>query len=117
MHKTQLKIKIKSLAKESQIIRFEEKKLFNKIKENNKKNDSLNILRENLFIHRTHKVRKEIRHSLLAYALIRNIPYKKIEVKCKNKPNFSKVMSMAYRFGFKETDLMFDWIKEAEKYL
>ena len=63
-----LKVKIKSLAEESKIIRREEKK-----------NPTFKI---HLADHRKGIVRTEARASMLAYGFLRGVPYKKIESKC-----------------------------------
>ena len=116
MRKTQLKIKIKSLAEESKIIRLEENKLTKQIKHNKEKSKDLNSLRESLSEHRKSIVRNEARYSLLAYALLRNIPYHKVETKCKNKPDLGEVISIAKRFGA-NSDMIGEWTKQATEYL
>lgn len=60
-----LKVKLKSLAEEAKIIKFEEKR--------NKK------AREQLYLHRIQVVRTEARATLLAYGFIRKRKYKQLE--------------------------------------
>lgn len=80
-----LKVKIKSLAAEARIIRVEEKR--------NKD------FRARLEFHRKHKVRPEARATLLAYAYIRGIPYKKVESDAKHQPDWNRVSTMVKKYG------------------
>lgn len=83
-----LKIKIKSLAEEAKIIRFEEKFY-----------PGNSFFRESLKQHRVYIVREEARHALLAYAFMRQIPYKKIEEKCHQKPLVRKIEANVVNFN------------------
>ena len=83
---TELKIKIKSLAAETKIIKHEESKLHGEA-------------RQSLQHHRKTVVRHEARHSLLAYGYMRGRPYRSIEMKCHEDPNWQKVQKMVERFG------------------
>lgn len=80
-----LKIKIKSLAEESKIIRLEEQR--------NK------YLRVELHEHRVIDVRRESRASQLAYGYIRGRAYTSIEEGACTSPDWSKVASMVTKFG------------------
>jgi hypothetical protein len=116
--RTHLKIKIKSLAAEARIIRDE----VTKIKKSSKRckdEDTERTLRwraESLTDHRKGVVREEARHSLLAYGLIRNIPYSVMEEKCREKPNLKKVEEMARRFGA-NSDMIGVWMEAAKEWL
>jgi len=98
-----LKIKIKSLAAEAKIIRHEARK---------RKGD----IRWNLNNHRTSILRYHARCNLLAYAIIKHIPYNCVEKKTKTKPNFNKISSLAQKFGANE-ELLQSWIQCAKEYI
>lgn len=85
--KTELKIKIKSLAAEARIIRSEEKKW-----------PGQSYVRSSLHGHRTGIVRNEARHSQLAYGFLRGRPYVAMEQKAKTEPNWDRVENIAVRF-------------------
>lgn len=86
-----LKVKIKSLADESRIIRLEERK--------SGRDEKLRcLLRE----HRVKDVRKEARASLLAYAYIKGKPFQSVEKlpKCRiAEPDWERVRSLVEKFG------------------
>lgn len=118
--KIYLKIKIRSLAEESKIIRCYEK-------------DSLTstIHKYGLSTHRKDVVRKEARASLLAYGCINNKPYSKIEINAD--PNkipdsiWESVERLAIKYGTpitldrvlktKYNTYVKDWIQSAINYL
>ncbi len=83
--KSYLKVKIKSLAAEAAIIRLEERRakrrvhyaVMKQLPEDEVK--PLEWERQGLHHHRTYHVRTEARAAQLAYALIRNVPYKRVE--------------------------------------
>lgn len=82
-----LKVKIKSLAAETRIIKqaiSQYKDLGTKIS-----------LRE----HHVHVVRKEARHSMLAYAFLRGREYCEVEARCEVPPDFVKISELIERFG------------------
>lgn len=82
-----LKVKIKSLSAETRIIKqaiARYKDLGTKIS-----------LRE----HHVHVVRKEARHSQLAYAFLRGREYHEVEARCDVPPDFVKVAELIERFG------------------
>lgn len=81
-----LKVKIKSLAAEARIIRHEERK-------------SRGQLRNDLAAHRKGIVRREARHTQLAYGYLRNRPYRKLEQTCHRHPDWSSVERMVKRYG------------------
>lgn len=88
MRKTQrlfLKVKLKSLTAEAQIIRFEEKR-----------NPDWS---GSLAFHRRTVVRREARHTLLAYAFLKGTPYLAVEPKCHTKPDWTKVEKMVIKYG------------------
>lgn len=91
-----LKVKIKSLAAEAGIIRLEERRA--------RKCDQL---RCELHEHRVKDVRREQRHSLLAYAFLRGVPYAKVEPKVGkegvpeyvSRPDWVRVGKLVEKFG------------------
>lgn len=88
--RTYLKVKLKSLAAEAKIIRAEEKKA--------KKYKNQELL-SGLELHRKDVVRSAARHTLLAYAFIRGVPYKKVEAKCAKAPDLKRIMAMVQKYG------------------
>lgn len=88
--RTYLKVKLKSLAAEAKIIRAEEERA--------KKYKDQELL-SGLEWHRKDVVRSAARHTLLAYAFIRGIPYKKVEAKCEKAPDLKRIMSMIQKYG------------------
>ena len=112
-----LKIKIKSLAEEARIIRTEERK-------------SKGWIRNSLRLHRIEDVRREARHSLLAYAFLRGVPYHVVENYTETPIDWSKVQRMVSKFGVAWADQTYDeyasqkaeqdrkwsiWIKNAQQ--
>jgi hypothetical protein len=104
--KTYLKIKIKSLAAEAQIIKIEERRWKTVGKRN--VGDVPHPLFFNLRSHRLHAVRKECRSSNLAYGFLRGRDYKRIENKCYESPDWKTVEAIVKRFADKldQRDLM-----------
>lgn len=94
-----LKVKIKSLAEEAKIIRKEEEKTKDR------------SLRSVLHFHRVSDVRKEARHSQLAYAFIRERSYKDVERTTKNEPSWARIWKIAEKFG-----PSWDWEESYEQY-
>jgi hypothetical protein len=101
-----LRVKIKSLAAESRIIRSEKRKT----------NDP--DLKQSLNRHRTWDVRNEARATLIAYGYLRGRKFSEVEPLCKN-PNFRKlyimpkVKSMVDKYGNKEQKESYEaWVKE-----
>lgn len=81
-----LKVKIKSLAEEARIIRHFERK------------DNGFFFFE-LQAHRKGAVRRAARETLIAYAFIRGIPYKRVEENPRTKPNWTNIWKMAEKYG------------------
>lgn len=103
-----LKVKIKSLAEESRIIRQQERVW--------KRHDDIrNGLRE----HRTTDVRRESRYSLLAYAFIRGKAYLTHEHPNSTKPDIARVSKLAAKFSRLPADVaraqVEAWINEPAK--
>jgi hypothetical protein len=92
-----LKVKLKALAAESQIIRRQERRTHG-------------LLRDELAVHRRGVVRSEARHTHIAYGLIRGKQYEKIERPgADNPPTWDRVRKMISRYGppiFVEPDVM-----------
>jgi hypothetical protein len=95
-----LKVKIKSLAEEARIIRFEERK-------------SWGQLRDQLAIHRKGVVRREARHSLLAYGYLRGRTYQAMEASRHTEPNWDSVERLIKKYGTLKQPLK-EWINEQE---
>lgn len=92
-----LKVKIKSLAEESRIIRREERR-------------SSNGLRTELAEHRRYVVRRESRHSLLAYGYLRGRPRSAIERRSHKAgdADFGSVERMVNKYGPARHNMAFD---------
>ena len=100
-----MRVKIKSLAAESKMIRNEEKLA------DRESEDKDN--RESLYLHRTIDVRKETRATLLLYSFLRGTPYSKVEP---NKPTDlnalyakTRAKKMGVKFGADIRDFD-DWV-------
>ena len=114
----ELKVKIKSLAAEAKIIRGEEGKQRKHIaKARSVGNETWlaqhRAKRDGLRAHRKDVVRYEARHSLLAYGFLRGVPYRAMELKCHEPPDWSKVLKIAERFGGGSRDNEFKAWREA----
>lgn len=98
-HQRFLKVKIKSLADESRIIRQEEKK-------------SRGILRNRLHEHRTYDVRRESRAALLAYGYLRGKPLSVVEAKGRRDYSIDKrAHAIVKKFGTAEAAKGFEaWL-------
>lgn len=110
-----LKVKIKTLAAESRIIRHQElrfkekprlvppdasvaeKRLARKRRRN--LSDRQRAVRSSLHFHRTIVVRREARASLLAYGFLRGRTYKAMEATCREKPPWKRIEELVKRFG------------------
>ena len=92
-----LKVKIKSLADEAKIIRTEEKKTDDPEKY------------WGLILHRTGTVRREARHTLLAYGFLRGKKYHQIENKCDYPPSWEKVEKMVQKYGMPQIGWKLYW--------
>lgn len=113
---TFLKVKIKSLAAESRIIRKEERKALGSGRwalkaqkttgEVEAEYERYNRLRH----HRVHAVRDEARASLLAYGFLRGKAYGQVEHKQGTPgPILSKAAGMAKRLGGKTEEAFLEW--------
>jgi cell division protein YceG involved in septum cleavage len=91
-----LKVKIKSLAAESCIIRFEKERA---LKYGNY------VLANELQHHKVHAVRTECRASLMAYGLLKGKTVEQIEPGAKSKPDESRVKAMIKKYGTSEDRL------------
>lgn len=98
-----LRIKIKSLVDESRTIRSEA-------------NKTSGMAKWRLNHHRTTVVRDHSRHNLLAYGLLRYVPYSEIEKRCYKAPNFSLVEKHAKKFGGIDTDIE-TWVTAAKEHI
>ena len=81
-----LRVKAKSLAEESKIIRKEEHR-------------TTGILRNRLQEHRRGVVRAESRHTGLAYGFIRGLSWERIEPNYKHPPDWNQVRKMLKKYG------------------
>ena len=88
-----LRVKLKSLAEESRIIRNEKNRL------KNSKHPLRSKYINGLHWHRIDVVRVEARATLLAYQYLRGFPYSVCESNPKHPPDWSKVASMVRRYG------------------
>jgi len=82
-----LKVKLKSLAAESRIIRMEELRTRG------------GYLRDELCVHRRTIVRSESRHTGLAYGFIRGRTYAQLESTAKTAPDWKRVERMIRQYG------------------
>jgi len=112
MSNIELKVKIKSLASETKIIKQEEQKLLKHLRlqreyDPNQPKDFVNlndiqhlIAREGLYAHRKNVVRPESRHTNLAYGFLQGKKtYKQIENTCRTIPDWDSVEKMVVRFS------------------
>lgn len=101
-----LRVKIKSLAYEAKVIRFEERRA--KVRKN------FDLIGE-LHSHRKHEVRMEARDSLAAHAFLRGVPFKSIEPRATTYPRWKNVENMARRFAADKRvmDKWTEWRTEA----
>ena len=81
-----LRVKVKSLAAESRIIRQEEK-------------HSRGLLRDELHLHRVGIVRSESRSACLALGFIKGRTYEQMEKDPGTKPNWAKVNQLLKKYG------------------
>lgn len=88
-----LKVKLKSLADEARIIRFEEGR-------------TRGAIRDELYLHRKGVVRYETRATHIAYGMVKGVPLERIEqpVQPRDAALWKKVHSMIERYGPTSTD-------------
>lgn len=118
---TYLRVKIKSLAAEAQIIRAEERKLRRRHTWRKSMDGLEHAVRTNqpapgplgddplfqgLRGHRINAVRVECRLALLAYGFLRGRTYQQIEQTAHDKPDFTSLTKMVYRFAEQPTSDM-----------
>lgn len=109
-----LKVKVKSLAAESKIIRLEEQRCKARPADKPGRTDLLLQLKS----HRRDTVRREARHSLLALGYLRERTYRAMERKCRqgNDPDWDMVERMVKKYGPPEHNTSFeDWKKVGDK--
>lgn len=93
--KAYLRVKIKSLAAEAQIIRREERREKDRTKPGSVPSDVFFGLRS----HRVLDVRREARAASLAYGFLRGRDYKRIEASCHEPPNWKRVEDLVRKYG------------------
>jgi len=96
MKTTYLKVKNKHLAAEAAIIRHEERKA--RARQRAVFDDHWK-LRQELARHRRMVVRPARRHAHLAACFLRGTPYKLVEAKCHETPDWHEVQRMALKYG------------------
>lgn len=85
-----LKVKVKSLADEAAVIRFEEKKYLDR---------RPGTIWWQLNYHRIVEVRKEARAAHLAYNFLRGTPYRDVEASYHDEPNWERVVQLVKKYG------------------
>ncbi len=101
-----LRVNIKSLAAESQIIKKAERKY---------KNEDI---RNSLHLHRVKDVRKESRITQLTLAAVKQIPYNRVERRARIEPNWKRIIAKVDRHS-QDYDLKQQvgrWCAEAQEY-
>lgn len=91
--KSKFKVKIKSLATEMKYIKKEMEMAYS-------------WWYGNLYTHAVEVVRKEQRHTLLAYAYVRGLPYKTVENKTKKPPDISIIRRIVKSLDRDHQDLL-----------
>lgn len=111
-----LKMKIKTLAAEAGIIRAEEQKLrsFDQALVERGEPKRHFGARVELADHRRGIVRQVARHALLAYALLREVPYDRVEAATtRHAPDWAEIRTLAKRFGA-EIEAIDAWLEAAK---
>lgn len=104
--KSYLKIKVKSLAEEAKIIRFEERRVHRHWKAAVAHQDQSEAIERiasealGLRQHRTVDVRKESRSAGLAYAILRGLPYSRVEPAGSSVPNVGRIAELVAKYGY-----------------
>lgn len=100
-----LRVKVKSLAEESKIIRREAAKI--KVRHHEDGNPMIDDLVEKngLLEHRVNDVRKEARDAQLAYALLRGRTYGEVEEKYYEQPRWENILRIAKKFGGNNSEI------------
>jgi hypothetical protein len=101
-----LRVNIKSLSAESQIIKKAEGKY---------KNEEI---RNHLHLHRVKDVRRESRIAQLTLAAVKGIPYSRVEVKAKTEPLWKKIIAKIDRHSddYELKKQVGVWCMEAKNY-
>lgn len=97
-NRAKFRVKIKSLAVESLIIKKEE-------------NKAIPEVRESLHHHRVEIVKREQRYTLLAYAYYRGKKYRDVEKTCKNPPNIKTINRILKSLTGSAAEDLNDWLK------
>lgn len=91
MRSPELRVKLKSLAAESLIIK----------REILRHRDDL--IRKRLHLHRVHDVREESRATNVAYGFLNGLRYDEIEASCYYEPRWDRVRAMVKKYGTEGT--------------
>lgn len=98
-----LSIKIKSLAAEAVLIRVDENKYRQRHKsdadQQSERSRQARAAWLGLKQHRRWDVRREARAALLAFGLIKGMPYRNIEAKCWEEPDWRRVAAIVRKYG------------------
>jgi hypothetical protein len=125
VHRQKFKIKIKSLAEEARIIRAQVKKMGKQWKAIVGPEDDLTLSCQRYRIasaqgvltdHRIRVVAFEARHTLLAYAFLRGVPYRKVERYSDSTPNLASIARIIESLVWKgavEREKLHGWIDAA----
>lgn len=82
----QLRVNVKSLAAEARFIREEIRRTRNQ------------EAKESLASHRSYRLKPEARMAHLALAFVKGVPYRRVEAKAKNPPEFATLLRKLKRF-------------------
>ena len=112
MHIRFLKIKLKALAAEARIIRREELRTNCSPRIGEVYATANTLERAALHEHRVGAVRREARHTYLAYGFLRGRAYAQLEVTCQKPPDLSAVLRMVRKYGASGTleEGLRDWV-------
>lgn len=104
-----LKVKVKSLAVESRIIRQEEikaKRAYKWNRDHDGNPEKFNRLREGLYEHRVGSLRNESRISHLAYGFLKKVSYKAMENKCGTDPDWDRIARLIKKYGEEDNRIL-----------
>lgn len=130
----ELKVKSKHLGEEARIIKFEEKRVLKRFKENQRRHKESGVNEHyhpwkdpywnmfySLYLHRTQDVRNENRATFLARAFLKGVPYKTVEQSRKDDGEYQfwntvipRALKLINKYGKKkiEADELKAWINE-----
>ena len=91
MRSPELRVKLKSLAAESLIIKREILRYRD------------DLIRQKLHLHRVHNVREEARATNVAYGFLNGLAYGDIEASCYEEPKWHRVEAMVKKYGTEGT--------------